>query len=102
MRALSWLVGGSAAAVALYYWTRRDRGQADPSSKDAALPGRWVWPVGVWRGRKPEITDGFASKRRAPAGDVITHATAELDPDRRILKMLAARGSKLGILGGKF
>ena len=66
MRALPWLVGGSAAAIALYYCTRRDRDKVDPSAKDAALPARWVWPVGVWRGRKPQITDGFASRRRTP------------------------------------
>ncbi|HEX7841482.1 MAG TPA: M23 family metallopeptidase [Kofleriaceae bacterium] len=78
MRALPWLVGGSAAAVALYYWTRRDREKADPSAKGTTLPGRWVWPVGVWRGRKPEITDGFASRRRTPAGDVITHGGVDI------------------------
>jgi murein DD-endopeptidase MepM/ murein hydrolase activator NlpD len=73
MRALPWLLGGSAAAVGLYYWTRRDAPR-----NDAPLPGRWVWPVGVWQGRKPEITDGFSSKRRTPAGDIITHGGVDV------------------------
>jgi hypothetical protein len=78
MRALPWLLGGSAAAVGLYYWTRRDRDESDVPRNDAPLPGRWVWPVGVWQGRKPEITDGFASKRRTPAGDLITHGGVDI------------------------
>lgn len=78
MRALPWLLGGGAAAVALYYWTRRDRAESDKPGKDAPLPGRWVWPVGVWQGRKPEITDGFSSKRRTPAGDIIAHGGVDI------------------------
>jgi murein DD-endopeptidase MepM/ murein hydrolase activator NlpD len=100
MRALPWIFGGSAAAAALYYWTRRDGreapiwGNETPSSSSSAkprpptsgrrpplvesLPGRWVWPVGVWHGRKPEITDGFSSKRRTPKGDVITHRGVDI------------------------
>lgn len=78
MRALPWLLGGSAAAVALYYWSRRDRDESANPSKDAPLPGRWVWPVGVWQGRKPEISDGFSSKRRTPAGDLITHGGVDI------------------------
>ena len=58
MGALPWLLGGGAAAVALYYWTQRDRDNSDPHDQNDPLPGRWVWPVGVWQGRKPEITDG--------------------------------------------
>jgi len=78
MRALPWLLGGSAAAVGLYYWTRRDRDEPENPREDAPLPGRWVWPVGVWQGRKPEITDGFSSKRRTPAGDIITHGGVDI------------------------
>jgi murein DD-endopeptidase MepM/ murein hydrolase activator NlpD len=32
----------------------------------------------VWQGRKPEITDGFSSKRRTPAGDLITHGGVDI------------------------
>jgi murein DD-endopeptidase MepM/ murein hydrolase activator NlpD len=93
---LPWILGGGAAAAALYYWHRErgaskpspDRDNADSSrssmgpgtapSKGAGsgssgsatrpepLPGRWVWPVGVWNKRKPEITDGFYGSRRDP------------------------------------
>jgi hypothetical protein len=74
MRALPWILGGGAGGIAAYYWYR-GRG-AVPStnvtsnptsegSRSEPLPGRWVWPVGVWHGRKPEISDGFASKRRS-------------------------------------
>lgn len=105
MRTFTWLVGGGAAAVAVYYyWTRRDRGASDvldgPDKKVAPatpsgmtprspnsgetpprvepLPGWWVWPAAVWRGRRPEVSDGFASKRRTPAGDVITHGGVDI------------------------
>jgi murein DD-endopeptidase MepM/ murein hydrolase activator NlpD len=91
MRAFPWILGGGAAALAAYYW-RRDRGTPDagvdghanakgsPSpdragdapSKGAPerLPGRWVWPVGVWNARKPEISDGFYSLRREPRSNI--------------------------------
>ena len=78
MGALPWLLGGGAAAVVLYYWTQRDRDNSDPRDQNDPLPGRWVWPVGVWRGRKPEITDGFTSRRRTPAGDLIPHGGVDL------------------------
>src|SRR3954462_9247393 len=78
MRALPWLLGGGAAAVALYYWTHRKQDAAPASRNSAPLPGRWVWPIGVWRGRKPEISDGFWSPRRTPAGDSITHGGVDL------------------------
>ena len=29
----------------------------------APLPGRWVWPVAMWRDRKPVISDGIGSPR---------------------------------------
>jgi murein DD-endopeptidase MepM/ murein hydrolase activator NlpD len=78
MRALPWLLGGSAAAVGLYYWTQRDHTESATPRNDAPLPGRWLWPVGVWQGHKPEITDGFSSKRRTPAGDIITHGGVDI------------------------
>ena len=78
MRALPWLVGGGAAAVALYYWTRRKQDGAPASRNGAPLPGRWVWPVGVWRGRKPEISDGFWGLRRQPGGYLMTHGGVDI------------------------
>jgi murein DD-endopeptidase MepM/ murein hydrolase activator NlpD len=73
MSALPWmLAGGTAAALGFYLWTREDH------PDDGPLPGRWVWPLGVWRGRKPEISDGFASKRRSRNGDVVQHGGIDL------------------------
>jgi hypothetical protein len=80
MRALPWLVGGGAVAFAAYVWTRRPHDASSDHATDdtAPLPGRWVWPVGVWRRRKPQISDGFASSRRTPTGDVIPHGGVDL------------------------
>lgn len=98
MRALPWILGGGVGAIAAYYWYRgRDASEvragsptgaasstdATPSSLTAGsrpepLPGRWVWPVGVWQGRKPEISDGFASKRRSPSGELVTHGGVDI------------------------
>src|SRR5689334_19657875 len=73
MSALPWiLVGGGAVALGAYLWTRDDH------PDDDSLPGRWVWPLGVWRGRKPEISDGFASNRRSLKGEAIRHAGVDL------------------------
>jgi hypothetical protein len=73
MSGLPWiLVGGGAVALGAYLWTRDDH--VAPGS----LSGRWVWPLGVWRGRKPEISDGFASKRRSPKGEAIRHGGVDL------------------------
>jgi hypothetical protein len=73
MSAWPWiLLGGGAAAAGIYLWTRDDRHDEEP------LPGRWVWPLGIWRGRKPEISDGFASNRRSEKGDVIRHGGVDL------------------------
>jgi murein DD-endopeptidase MepM/ murein hydrolase activator NlpD len=110
---LPWILGGGAAAVAVYFWQRgreaekpTDRDKASRSStsptptgsaaeKGAApssggstnrpepLPGRWVWPVGVWQGRKPEISDEFASRRRLPSCEVITHGGVDIMYRRR-------------------
>jgi murein DD-endopeptidase MepM/ murein hydrolase activator NlpD len=98
MRALPWILGGGAGALAAYHWYRgRDasRMRADSRNTEASttdttsssasdgsrpepLPGRWVWPVGVWHDRKPEISDGFASKRRSPSGQVIPHGGVDI------------------------
>lgn len=73
MSAWPWiLVGGGAAAVGVYLWTQESPPDDEP------LPGRWVWPIGVWRGRKPEVSDGFASKRRSLKGEVIRHGGVDL------------------------
>src|SRR5262245_19250729 len=100
MRALPWLLGGGTAALALHYWTRHYRNESDTRGSDAVptregiasrppsshdtfshvepLTGRWVWPVAIWRGRKPEISDGFTSNRRTPAGDLVTHGGVDI------------------------
>jgi hypothetical protein len=73
MSAWPWILfGGGAAAAGIYLWTRDDKPDNEP------LPGRWVWPVGIWRGRKPEISDGFASNRRSDKGEVIRHGGVDL------------------------
>jgi murein DD-endopeptidase MepM/ murein hydrolase activator NlpD len=93
--ALPWILGGGAAAAAIYFWRRgrktsdHDRPDASASSTPASpasskggrssgdasqrpepLPGRWVWPVGVWNHRKPEISDGFYGLRREPNSNI--------------------------------
>jgi murein DD-endopeptidase MepM/ murein hydrolase activator NlpD len=96
MRALPWIFGGGAAALAAYYWRRSPTGRnADAPCKGASsstdsttaalerLPGRWVWPVGIWHDRKPEISDGFSSKRRLPTGELVTHGGVDLMYRRR-------------------
>jgi len=104
--ALPWILGGGAAAVGVYFWqrgrdstkTRADHDAApgpsthtgSASTRDATpkttpstqpaepLPGRWVWPVGVWNGRKPEISDGYWSMRREPEGFTMTHGGVDI------------------------
>jgi murein DD-endopeptidase MepM/ murein hydrolase activator NlpD len=74
MSALPWiLVGGGAAALGVYLWTRPEH-----AADNSPLPGRWVWPLGIWRGRKPEISDGFASNRHSAKGEVIRHGGVDL------------------------
>lgn len=73
-------------AVGALLWSRRERGpQAAsglPGQRAAyigSLPGRWVWPVGIWNGRKPQISDGFAGTRRSPtSGDIIPHGGVDI------------------------
>jgi hypothetical protein len=72
------LVLGAGTAAALYWQWRRNAtpsvaGGAPPSpdgvpmsssrSPLASLPGRWVWPVGIWKGRKPVISSGWGTPR---------------------------------------
>lgn len=109
MRSLPWILGGGAAALAAYYWRRdqdapdsdTDVGASSPpgrthdashgtgasSASDGAiperLPGRWVWPVGVWHDRKPEISSGFSSKRPSPTGQRIPHGGVDIMYRRR-------------------
>ena len=93
MSELTWiLVGGAAAAVGVYLWTRRDRADDEP------FVGRWVWPVGVWLGRKPEISDGFASKRRSSKGEPIQHGGVDV-MYRRIPSDSYAAGTPNGSRG---
>jgi murein DD-endopeptidase MepM/ murein hydrolase activator NlpD len=92
MRVWPWLLGGGTAALAAYYWTRRTgdvptvfgRNAEPPTTPDALLArteplaARWVWPLGVWHGRKPEISDGYSSMRRTPTGQLITHGGVDV------------------------
>lgn len=109
---LPWILGGGAAAAALYYWQRERTSSKAPSERDdigpatqptppgttsskgaasslsastpEPLPGRWVWPVGVWSNRKPEISDGFYSLRRQPRSDLsIQHDGVDIMYRRR-------------------
>jgi murein DD-endopeptidase MepM/ murein hydrolase activator NlpD len=100
--ALPWILGGSAAAAAVYLWQRGRKSGALPTGASNApvqtgfaatgagsssgrspqsepLPGRWVWPVGVWNHRKPEITDGFHGQRRDPTNSIsIEHGGVDI------------------------
>ena len=98
---LPWVLGGGAVAAAAFYLWPRDRttnrSSADRANSGATtttqpgstsgnsagasagtavsrsepLPGRWVWPVGVWNNRKPAISDGFHGVRREPNSNAI-------------------------------
>src|SRR4051812_4281430 len=103
MRAFPWILGGGAGALVAYHWYRgRDASRVPADSHNSAasstdvtsssasegsrpepLPGRWVWPVGVWHDRKPEISDGYSSKRRSPAGELVTHGGVDIMYRRR-------------------
>ena len=76
MSALPWILGGGAVALTAYALTRRDR--EDAHHDMGPLPGRWVWPMGVWLGRKPEISDGFTGTRRAPSGEALRHGGVDV------------------------
>ena len=110
---LPWILGGGAAAVAVYFWQRGRKSDkpsdhdhphnasppadstgnapgtgtapssGDPAGRPAPLPGRWVWPVGVWQHRFPEISDGFATQRRLPSGEIIPHGGVDIMYRRR-------------------
>jgi murein DD-endopeptidase MepM/ murein hydrolase activator NlpD len=87
MRALPWILGGGAIAYGAYLCSRRrhDRDvvrgplpDKAPRPDDGPLPGEWVWPVGTWDGRQPEISDGFQGKRRDAKGATILHGGVDL------------------------
>lgn len=83
MSALPWILGGGAGALAAYWWRHRDDREAAPPvpiapARVEVLPGRWVWPVGVWSGRRPQISDGFTSKRRDAQGATIQHGGVDI------------------------
>ena len=74
MSALPWILGGGAVALGAYLWARERNDRDD----GLPLPGRWVWPVGVWMGRRPEISDGFGSTRRASSGEKSGHGGVDI------------------------
>ena len=53
--------GGALAAYALLRPRRAHTSTAVPLTRP--LPGRWVWPVQSWNGRRPAISSGFNSPR---------------------------------------
>jgi murein DD-endopeptidase MepM/ murein hydrolase activator NlpD len=75
-----WLVGGSALALAAYWW-ESDRDESPAPA--GPLPGAWVVPLARWRGRAPEVSDGFASSRRDARGKVIKHGGLDFMYPRR-------------------
>jgi Peptidase family M23 len=58
-----------AGTVAAILWGRRRRPSAPaapvrpPGAPPPPLPGRWVWPVPIWRGRRPVISSGWGTPR---------------------------------------
>src|SRR5262245_16175144 len=76
-RALPWILGGGAIAGYLW-WRHRSTEQPPPELGD-----RWVWPVPMWKGRRPTISDGFSSPRpglKRHGGVDIMYARAPGDP----------------------
>lgn len=91
MRDLPWLLAGGAAVA--YFWSRSRQprvlpvtgpliptGAPVPISEPPVgkLPGRWVWPVPMWNGRKPDISSGWGSprdggKRLHKGADIMYH-----------------------------
>jgi murein DD-endopeptidase MepM/ murein hydrolase activator NlpD len=68
MRALGWLAVGGGVLVAGEWWRHHARATSDPLTSDthggpSAVTGEWVWPVPVWNGRAPVVSDGFDSPR---------------------------------------
>src|SRR5262245_8292203 len=62
MDRLPLVIGGG--ALAAYALTRsRGANAATTARLTAPLPGRWVWPVQSWDGRRPAISSGFNSPR---------------------------------------
>jgi murein DD-endopeptidase MepM/ murein hydrolase activator NlpD len=68
MRALGWLAVGGGVVVAAEWWRHRShvtgaRPTSDAHAESNALTGEWVWPVPLWNGRAPVVSDGFESPR---------------------------------------
>ena len=88
MSKLPWLVGGG--AIAAYFWSKGQTPRASTPRREVVspakpepgtptalsapastgmtapaptLPGRWVWPVVTWNGRRPAISDGVGTPR---------------------------------------
>jgi murein DD-endopeptidase MepM/ murein hydrolase activator NlpD len=81
MSGLPWLLGGTAIAFVAYELSRRPPTNVAPDAalrEFTLLPGRWVWPVGVWRGRRPQVSDGFAGTRRSSTGARIRHGGLDI------------------------
>ncbi len=84
-RTLPWILGGGALAVGAYLWPRRSDGHNEGArvAHDEPLVGDWVWPLGAWAGRAPEISDGFHGTRRDATGHAIQHGGVDLMYRRR-------------------
>ena len=76
MAKLPWIVSG--VAVAAYLWSRGKRRIAIDAAaistvnpvtssepQKTSFQGRWIYPLALWNGRKPTISDGFGSPRGA-------------------------------------
>lgn len=61
-----------------------------------SLPGRWVWPVPIWRGRKPVISSGWGTPRgdRIHEGVDVMFRRLPSDP----YPVRSPNGSKLFVL----
>ncbi len=65
MSRLSWILGGGAVAAYLWYDLKKPHSASSPAGPTNLEPleGRWLWPVAMWNGRAPVISDGFNSPR---------------------------------------
>ena len=75
MKAASWLLWGGALATGAYIATHK---KSRVVESNEPLTGRWVWPLGTWQGRKPEISDGFNGTRRSSSGNPIGHGGVDV------------------------
>src|SRR5262249_54631553 len=82
-RKLPWTIGGGAALGAYLLLRRPQSAEAAAISAAGPLPGRWVWPVPMWRGRRPVISSGFNSPRPGldrHGGVDVMYARSSSDP----------------------